>query len=140
MGRPLQTLDLTTPVKDDFVAELLATLPEDFARKARVQFCSPCGTDAVEAALKIVKTATGRVSIWAARGGFHGQTHGSLALMGNHAPKQAIGGLMPDVHFFPFPYRFRCPMRQPACGECRCGDFLETMLSDPESGTPDRQA
>jgi diaminobutyrate-2-oxoglutarate transaminase len=136
MGRPLQTLDLTTPVKDDFVAELLATLPEAFARKARVQFCSPCGTDAVEAALKIVKTATGRASIWAARGGFHGQTHGSLALMGNHGPKQAIGGLMPDVHFFPFPYRFRCPTRQPACRECRCGDFLETMLSDPESGTP----
>lgn len=136
MGRPLQTLDLTTPVKDEFVTELLATLPEDFARKARIQFCSPCGTDAVEAALKIVKTATGRTSIWAARGGFHGQTHGSVALMGNHAPKQAIGGLMPDVHFFPFPYRFRCPMRQPACSECRCGDFLETMLSDPESGTP----
>lgn len=136
MHRPLQTLDLTTPVKDEFVADLLATLPDSFARKARVQFCSPCGTDAVEAALKIVKTASGRSSIWAASGGFHGQTHGSLALMGNHGPKQAIGGLMPDVHFFPFPYRFRCPMGQRPCGECRCGDLLGTMLSDPESGVP----
>ena len=136
MGRPLQTLDLTTPVKDEFVADLLATLPSGFARKARVQFCSPCGTDAVEAALKIVKTATGRSAIWAASGGFHGQTHGSLALMGNHAPKQAISGLMPGVHFFPFPYRFRCPMGQRPCEDCRCEALLGTMLTDPESGMP----
>lgn len=136
MQRPLQTLDLTTPVKDEFVAGLLATLPDSFARRARVQFCSPCGTDAVEAALKLVKTATGRSSIWAASGGFHGQTHGSLALMGSHGPKQAIGGLMPGVQFFPFPYRFRCPMGRQPCVECRCGDFLGTMLEDPESGTP----
>ena len=136
MQRPLQTLDLTTPVKDEFVAGLLATLPDSFARRARVQFCSPCGTDAVEAALKLVKTATGRSSIWAASGGFHGQTHGSLALMGSHGPKQAVGGLMPGVQFFPFPYRFRCPMGRQPCVECRCGDFLGTMLEDPESGTP----
>jgi diaminobutyrate-2-oxoglutarate transaminase len=136
LQRPLQTLDLTTPVKDEFVTDLLATLPSSFTSKARVQFCSPCGTDAVEAALKMVKTATGRSPIWAASGGFHGQTHGSLALMGNHGPKQAIGGLMPGVHFFPFPYRFRCPMGQRRCEGCSCGEYLGTMLSDPESGMP----
>ena len=132
--RPLQTLDLPTPEKDEFVAALLATLPDSFARRARVQFCSPCGTDAVEAALKIVKTATGRSSIWAASGGFHGQTHGALALMGNHGPKQAIGGMMPGVHFFPFPYHFRCPMGKNPCLECHCSDSLANMLADPESG------
>lgn len=134
--RPLQSLDLMTPVKDEFVSGLLSTLPDEFARRARLQFCSPCGTDAVEAALKLVKTATGRSSIWAASGGFHGQTHGSLALMGNHGPKQAVGGLMPDVHFFPFPYCYRCPMGKRQCEECRCGDFLGNMMLDPENGTP----
>src|SRR5262245_48621533 len=51
---PMQTLDLTTPVKDRYVEELFASLPRDFAARARVQFCGPSGADAVEAALKLV--------------------------------------------------------------------------------------
>ena len=59
-GYPLHTLDLTTPVKHKFVEELLSTLPPSFAAKARIQFCSPSGADAVKAAIKLVKTATRR--------------------------------------------------------------------------------
>src|SRR5205085_5267723 len=92
-GLPLHTLDLTTPVKDQFVEEPFASLPLTFASRARIQFCSPSGSDAVEAALKLVKTATGRRSILAFQGGYHGQTHGSLALMGNLGPKSAVAGL-----------------------------------------------
>src|ERR1051325_7918265 len=62
-GYPLHTLDLTTPVKDEFVHALLATLPAEFAANARIQFCSPSGADAVEAAIKLVKTATKRNAI-----------------------------------------------------------------------------
>ncbi len=133
-GLPMQTLDLTTPVKDAFVEQLFSTLPSDFARNARIQFCSPSGSDAVEASLKLVKTAKGRSGIWASAGGFHGQTHGSLALMGNHGPKQAVGNLMPGVQFIPFPYKFRCPLGQTPCLNCRCGNYVANLLSDPESG------
>ncbi|HEY1216779.1 MAG TPA: aminotransferase class III-fold pyridoxal phosphate-dependent enzyme, partial [Bryobacteraceae bacterium] len=55
-GYPLHSLDLTSPVKHRFVEELLSTLPAQFASKARIQFCSPSGADAVEAAIKLVKT------------------------------------------------------------------------------------
>ena len=58
-GLPMQTLDLTTPVKDAFVEQLFSTLPSDFARNARIQFCSPSGSDAVEASLKLVKPLRG---------------------------------------------------------------------------------
>ena len=68
LGTPMQTLDLVTPLKDEFVNELFSTLPCEFAANAKIQFCSPCGTDAVEAALKLVKTATGRSGIWASSG------------------------------------------------------------------------
>ncbi|MER6922021.1 aminotransferase class III-fold pyridoxal phosphate-dependent enzyme, partial [Streptomyces spiralis] len=51
-GAPLHALDLATPVKDAFVDELFRTLPAGFADHARVQFCGPAGTDAVEAAFK----------------------------------------------------------------------------------------
>jgi diaminobutyrate-2-oxoglutarate transaminase len=130
-GLPMQTLDLTTPVKDQFVEELFSTLPAEFAANARIQFCSPSGADAVEAALKLVKTATGRRAIIAFNGAFHGQTHGALALMGNRGPKSEVNGLMPDVHFLPYPYPFRCPLTSEQCLE-----HAGYLLSDPENGLP----
>ena len=135
-GVPMQALDLMTPGKERFVAELFATLPPAFAQRARIQFCSPSGADAVEAALKLVKIATGRAAIWAAHGGFHGQTHGALALMGNRETKRAVHGLMPGVQFVPFPYRFRCPMGHRPCADCRCATYAQSLLVDPESGAP----
>ena len=38
---PLHTLDLTTPVKDEFVHTLLSHLPKELADNAKIQFCSP---------------------------------------------------------------------------------------------------
>ena len=134
LGTPMQTLDLVTPLKDEFVNELFSTLPCEFAANAKIQFCSPCGTDAVEAALKLVKTATGRSGIWASSGGFHGQTHGSLALMGNTGPKQTVPNVMPGVQFVPFPYSYRCPLGQTRCTDCRCDGYIENLAADPESG------
>src|SRR6185295_7251410 len=57
---PLQTLDLMTPVKDRFIQDVFSLLPSELAARAKIQFCGPAGTDGVEAALKLVKTATGR--------------------------------------------------------------------------------
>ena len=139
-GLPLHTLDLTSPTKDRFVHELFATLPPSFAARARIQFCGPTGADAIEASLKLVKTATGRRSILAFRGGYHGQSHGTLAMMGNVGPKAPITGLMPDVHFLPYPYQYRCPLAGRACANpCDCtslAGYVERMLDDPESGIP----
>lgn len=133
-GRPLHTLDLTTPTKDQFVEELFASLPAGFAATARIQFCGPTGADAVEAALKLVKTATGRRSVLAFHGGYHGQTHGTLALMGNLGPKTPVTGLMPDVHFLPYPYEYRSPFGD---GDWRHSiDYIENLLADPDSGIP----
>jgi len=128
-GYPLHTLDLTTPVKDQFVEELYATLPPAFAARAKIQFCGPSGSDAVEAAIKLVKTATGRRAVLGFHGGYHGHTHGTLALMGNRGPKAAVAGLMPDVHFLPYPYAYRRPPGSAA-------DDIEYLLDDPENGIP----
>ena len=133
-GAPLHTLDLTTPTKDDFVRELFATLPGSLATRGRIQFCGPSGSDAIEAALKLVKTATGRRAILGFHGGYHGHTHGSLSLMGNIGPKTAISGLMPDVHFLPYPHATRCPLGCAHCDGVHCADYVEHLLSDPESG------
>ena len=88
---PLHTLDFTTPIKDEFVETLFGLLPPDFAADARIQFCGPTGADAIEAALKIAKIATGRQTILSFHGAYHGMTQGTLNLMGNLGPKTAMG-------------------------------------------------
>jgi diaminobutyrate-2-oxoglutarate transaminase len=132
---PLLTLDFTTPVKDEFIEELFESLPEKFRSRAKIQFCGPAGTDAVEAALKLVKTATGRRSLLSFHGGYHGMTNGSLSLTGNLNAKEKITGLMPDVHFLPYPYSYRCFFGQGGSqGANTSSQYIQRVLDDPESG------
>ncbi|MET9512906.1 diaminobutyrate--2-oxoglutarate transaminase family protein [Streptomyces flavidovirens] len=126
-GAPLHVLDLATPVKDAFITELFATLPRGLADNARVQFCGPAGTDAVEAALKLVRTATGRSGLLAFTGAYHGMTAGAL---------DASGGAQ-DVRVtrLPYPYDYRCPF---GVGGERGAElsarWTENLLDDPKSG------
>ena len=132
---PLHTLDLTTPVKDTFVETLLGALPYGMGKDCKVQFCSPSGTDATDAAIKLCKTATGRSSVISFAGGYHGMGQGPLACMGNLHAKQTVNGLMPDVHSFPYPYNYRDPfgLGGQAGVKAAC-NFFERTLKDPESG------
>jgi diaminobutyrate-2-oxoglutarate transaminase len=131
---PLHTLDLTTPVKEAFVDELFASLPRTFAEKAKIQFCGPTGGDAIEAALKLVKTATGNRSILSFQGGYHGSTHGTLSISGTIGPKKNIHALVPDTHFLPYPYEYRCPFGIGQEGHEVSSTYIENLLDDPESG------
>jgi len=131
---PLHTLDLTTVVKEKFVDELFASLPASFAEKAKIQFCGPTGGDAIEAALKLVKTATGNRSILSFQGGYHGSTHGTLSVSGTLGPKKNIHALVPDTHFLPYPYEYRCPFGIGKEGHKVSSTYIENLLDDPESG------
>ena len=128
-GAPLHVLDLATPVKDAFTTELFATLPPAFAKNARVQFCGPAGTDAVEAALKLVRTATGRSGLLAFTGAYHGMTAGALAVSGGAQDVQ--------VTRLPFPHDYRCPF---GVGGERGAEiaarWTESLLDDPKGGVP----
>ena len=128
-GAPLHVLDLATPVKDAFTTELFATLPRELAEDARIQFCGPAGTDAVEAALKLVRTATGRSGLLTFTGAYHGMTAGAL---------EASGGAT-DVRVtrLPFPQNYRCPF---GVGGERGAElsarWTDSLLDDPRSGVP----
>jgi diaminobutyrate-2-oxoglutarate transaminase len=133
-GIAWQTLDITTPAKDAFTQALFDSLPAPFARRARIQFCSPSGSDAIEAALKLVKTASGRSGVLAFAGGYHGMTQGALALMGNLGPKQ-LPGLLPGAQFLPYPHAYRCPFEAGGAHTARLSiALLRTLLADVESG------
>ena len=130
-----QALDIATPARLAFIEALYSVLPAGFVEHAKVQFCGPTGSDAVEAALKLFKTATGRRCVLAFRGAYHGMTMGSLGLMGNLAPKVAVSGYPAEIQFLPFPYTYRSPFGADAAETERLSlAYIESLLSDPESG------
>jgi diaminobutyrate-2-oxoglutarate transaminase len=102
---PLLMLDMRTIEKYEFMQMVMSVLPPGFASHAKIQFCGPAGTDCVEAAIKLCKTATQRGTMIAFQGGFHGHSQGSLALMGSVGPK--VPSLAADCHFFPYPCEYR---------------------------------
>ncbi|MDF3026486.1 MAG: Acetylornithine transaminase [Fluviicola sp.] len=57
------------------------------------------GTEANEAALKLVKRVTGRTQLIAFKGSYHGNTHGSLSVSANEIKKTPFRPLLPDVDF-----------------------------------------
>ncbi|AXG78784.1 diaminobutyrate--2-oxoglutarate transaminase family protein [Streptomyces paludis] len=137
-GAPLHVLDLATPEKDDFTDALFDTLPKGFADRARIHFCGPAGTDAVEAALKLTQTVTGRRGVLAFTGAYHGMTAGALAVTGNVAAKERIAGGAggaADVTRLPYPFSYRCPF---GVGGERGAElsaaYTERLLDDPAGG------
>ncbi len=132
---PLHTLDITTPLKEAFVDELFASLPQEFAQDARVHFCAPTGADAIEAAVKLAKIASGRSGVLSFHGGYHGSTHATMSLSGTLHQKGDIPGLMPEVQFLPYPYSYRCPFGVGGeQGHQLSARYIRSLLGDPESG------
>ncbi len=60
------------------------------------------GTEAVEGALKLVKRVTGRTQIISCVNAYHGNTQGSMSVLGNEERKRAFRPLLPDVDFITF--------------------------------------
>lgn len=130
-------LDLPTPIRDEFVDAQLSLLPEGMRDRMKVHFCGPTGANAVEAALKLCKSHTGRSEVVSFQGGFHGSTHAAMAVTGLVGPKAAVPGRMPDAHFFPYSYCLRCPLAldRRSC-DTNCAAYLERSLTDQLGGVP----
>ncbi|EZH71366.1 aminotransferase class III [Aquimarina atlantica] len=60
------------------------------------------GTEAIEGSLKLARRVTGRSQIIAAKLAYHGNTMGSMSVMGYEERKQAFRPLIPDTSFITF--------------------------------------
>lgn len=81
------------------LAKLLAQhLPESLDTTYLVN----SGTEAIEGSLKLARRATGRTEIFYAHNAYHGNTMGSMSVMGFEARKKAFGPLVPDCHALTF--------------------------------------
>jgi 4-aminobutyrate aminotransferase len=94
-------------------------------------FLSNSGAEAVEAAVKLAKYATRRPAIVAFRGGFHGRTHGAMALTSSGIKYRGhFEPLLGGVHFVPFPYVLRNPTgRTPEAAVEHMLDALDELFA-----------
>lgn len=81
--------------QNEFGKTLLELLP----KKLNCVYAVNSGTEANEAAIKLVKRKTGRMELIAFTGAYHGSTNGSLSISSNETKKQAYRPLLPEVRF-----------------------------------------
>ena len=119
------SLDTYTTTKRDFIGRFQEVVLAPRGMDHRMQFMGPTGSNAVEAALKLARLATGRREIVAFSHGFHGMTLGSLAATANHAFRQWAGVPLTDV--------VRLPFETAPGGRTGIADYA-AALRDPSSG------
>jgi diaminobutyrate-2-oxoglutarate transaminase len=130
-------LDFPTPVREEFKQNQLGMLPAAMRGDMKIHFCGPTGSDAVEAAVKLCKKATGRGGVVAFQGSYHGSTQGAMSLTSETHPKEGLLNLLPGVHFAPYAYCHRCPLAlRPDTCATNCAQLLANTLRDTHGGVP----
>lgn len=94
------------------------------------------GSEAIEAATRIMKRKTGCFEIVSFYGGFHGRTYAGLTAGGLPGPKKGYGPPIPGAIRAPFPYCYRCPFKaqRETCGML-CLEFLDETVRANSTGS-----
>jgi diaminobutyrate-2-oxoglutarate transaminase len=126
------SLDVPNPPRKSLVQNLLPVLPEELNT---LFFGGPTGSDAVEAAVKLAKFNSKRYPMIAFEGAYHGMTTGALSLSSGLGFKEDFLPLLPEVHFIPYAYCYRCAFgRKPETCDLECAMYLDHVIQDPHSG------
>ncbi len=96
------SLDMATRAKRRFIERFHEVVLEPRGLEYKLLFPGPTGTNAVEAALKLARKATGRSTVFAFQGGFHGMTLGSLAITSNRMKRDGAGQPLEHTRLLPF--------------------------------------
>ncbi|KQM82492.1 diaminobutyrate--2-oxoglutarate transaminase [Agromyces sp. Leaf222] len=119
-------LDMATSAKKAFIEAFERLVLEPRGLDHKLQFTGPTGANAVEAALKVARQATGRTNVVAFTNAFHGLSIGALAATGNSHYRGAAGITLDNIT--------RLPYDGYLGADVDTLDLLEKMLDDPGSG------
>jgi acetylornithine/succinyldiaminopimelate/putrescine aminotransferase len=82
--------------------ELCKLLAENLPSPLTKTYLVNSGTEAIEGALKLARRVTGRSQLISCHNAYHGNTMGSMSVMGFEERKQIFRPLIPDVDFITF--------------------------------------
>jgi len=98
----------TSPPRILLAKKLAEIMPEGLERS----YFACTGSEATEAALRLAKIYTGRSEIVTLMRGYHGMTHGSLAVTGLGGKFKSVPGSgLQGVTYLPAPYAYRNPFK-----------------------------
>jgi adenosylmethionine---8-amino-7-oxononanoate aminotransferase len=125
-------LGLASTASIECAEELVRHLPPGLTRV----FYSDAGATAVEIALKMafqhhqLRGDERRTEFVALRGGYHGDTIGSVSVGGIDLFHRIFKPLLFDVHHAPQPYCYRCPLgKERASCAMECADDVERIFA-----------
>ncbi len=121
---------LTSRPRADLVNEVSELAPSGLDR---LQLYSG-GAEAVESALRLARSYTGRQDIVGFWGAFHGKTAGAMSLMGSEA-RHGMGPFLAGTTLIPYADCYRCPfgLNYPSCGVA-CADFARKAIKAQSTG------
>lgn len=122
-GDLLNSYEFPTRRRVEAGEALLAHLPDHLDRC----FFLTTGSEAVEAAMRLMKRHSGAYEVIGFHGAFHGRTAASAALGGLPVTKRGFGPTMPGVIQVPYPYAYRSPV---AGGPAELVDYCMDRLDE----------
>ena len=123
--RVIHSLDMHTVAKAEFLTAFDEIILQPRQLDYRVQFPGPGGANAVEAALKLARKATGRTEVIAFTGAFHGMTLGALAVTANKFHRDGAG--------VPLPHAIQVPFGCSLYGDGPGAPGIERLLQDSDA-------
>jgi diaminobutyrate-2-oxoglutarate transaminase len=130
--RVIHSLDMHTVAKAEFLTAFDELILQPRQLDYRVQFPGPGGTNAVEAALKLARKATGRTEVITFSGAFHGMTLGALAVTSSSFHRDGAG--VPLTHAVSVPFGCRLDSGEPG------SPGIERLLQDRNAGLDEMAA
>ncbi|AAY81430.1 aspartate aminotransferase family protein [Sulfolobus acidocaldarius] len=129
--KQLETLQYINPslgvsIRAEASRALLEVMPKNITKF----FFSTSGTEANEAAIKIIRLIKRpSFKILSRYRSYHGSTEGSISLTGDYRRWFVEPNIMPGVVRFPEPYCFRCPLKlkYPDCG-IACANYVDYII------------
>ena len=86
-------LDMSTAAKEEFLTTFRNEILAPRGMDHKVMFCGSTGTNAVEATLKLARKVTGRDTVFAFSGAFHGMSMGSLSVTSGNPARGGVHAL-----------------------------------------------
>jgi len=93
-------------------------------------FFSNSGAEAVEGAVKLARSVTGRQAVIVFSGSFHGRTAGTMALTTSKTGYKGVAQVLPSgVYVTPFPYAFRLGMSEEQASQFALAALEELLIT-----------
>jgi diaminobutyrate-2-oxoglutarate transaminase len=128
----IHALDMATRAKREFIETFRDLVLSPRELNYKLQFTGPTGANAVEAAIKVARLATGRTNVIAFTRGYHGLSLGALAATAARQYRSAGAVPLGNVTFVPYEGYFGADVDTIA--------LLTKQLEDPSSGVDEPAA